>query len=703
MSPEAALRTDHVNLLIHRYLQEAGFENAAKALHVDWQRQPEHRDPENLPFAHTLQRNELISVIQAGLHYDELQARARKTDRKFQWTSTRERTDGYVENGAGSRPSSSGRRKGPTSTVRSSDDFPTPMPKRQRRSEGSDAHINGERSVADGDTADGDGEADAEGEEDVDAASPAVQSEPEAVPTERYDSVMTQTDFKTVPKTSTLSWTIDKPGAKLLEGSWNLGPESRHARTLLAVGDSLCRLYEIPDSMDDPLPVSTFNMEARIRKELHANSHLTQIKSLDEQILPDGSAVTAVAWRADGEAASFALDLSPDSAEESQMSSLSLVERSRDGSSAVFLAAPPMLEPAGIVLSLKYSPGGEYLLAAKTNTNRGLVQVWKTARAEGSEIQMVHEAVAWRIFANPIHDVLWSGDDTFAVSGDAGCSCLYQVDVSQQQVDEAQSTDSIEMRGLKSLNSSIAPADHSWDHIRIDQTHKLAALASIDARSIVLTSRIHSPELPPEADHKIALAENIAALDFKPGHIAADAESVEGDTQSPSLLAVALEEGPCCIYIISRQNDGTITYIEGPSLSLAEGQVTTLAWSTKGDYLAVGNADLVQIWHTNSLKRVDGATALEAYVTWRPASEASGHGPEQNDEERETYQPSLSWSSDDSLAYAADKQVSLVQSLFVMPWYANIASDCNPPLQNTATRNQWSKQSSTLEVQGSRI
>lgn len=255
MSPEAALRSDHVNLLIHRYLQESGFENAAKALHVDWQRHSDHRDPETLPFAHTLQRNELISVIQAGLHYDDLRARTGKHDRKFKWTTTRERPDGYIENGTGSRPASSGRRKAQTS-IRASDDFPTPMPKRQRRSDGSDAQVNGDRDAADVDNADAEGDVDAEGEEDADVASPAVFSEPEAVNVERYDSVMTQTESKAVPKTSTLSWTIDKPGARLLESSWSPGSEHIHARTLLAVGDSICRLYEIPDSADDTLQVS---------------------------------------------------------------------------------------------------------------------------------------------------------------------------------------------------------------------------------------------------------------------------------------------------------------------------------------------------------------------------------------------------------------------------------------------------------------
>lgn len=269
MSPEATLHSDHVNLLIHRYLQESGFESTAKAFHVDWQRRPEYRDPENFPFAHDLRRNELASVIQMGLHYDGLRARASKTDRKFQWISRREHTEGFAENGTGSRPSSSGRRKGHPPVPRAHDDFPAPLPKRQRRSEGSDAHINGERDVAEGDAVEAEGEADAEAEEDGDVASPAAYSEPEAAPAVRYDSVLTQTESKAVPKTSTLSWTIGKPGAKLFQGSWNLGPEPRHARTLLTIGDYFCRKYEIPDSVDDTLQVGDIARPLRFNAQNH--------------------------------------------------------------------------------------------------------------------------------------------------------------------------------------------------------------------------------------------------------------------------------------------------------------------------------------------------------------------------------------------------------------------------------------------------
>lgn len=262
MSPEATLRSDHVNLLIFRYLQESGFELAATAFHKDWHRAAEFRDPESLPFAHTLQRNELVSVVQAGLHYDNLRARASKSERKFRWTSadardSTERQDGMIENGAGSRPSSSSRRKARPSVVRATDDFPVPAPKRQRRSEDDEPHVNGDRDAMDVDTASADADADAEGEEDHDVPSPAMLSETEAAEAmERYDSVMTQTESKVVTKTSTMPWTIDRPGANALQGLWNPSTARKDVHTFLAVGENVCRFYDLPESDWDERQVS---------------------------------------------------------------------------------------------------------------------------------------------------------------------------------------------------------------------------------------------------------------------------------------------------------------------------------------------------------------------------------------------------------------------------------------------------------------
>lgn len=277
-----ALCSDHVNYLIFRYLQEAGHENAAIAFHRDWRRVPEYQDPENYPFAPVVQRHELVSIIQSGLRHDELEARVTEKRRRFQFmrTSPQEiftKQDGAViQNGTnGSRPGSSAKRKPRAPVMRAPDEFPTPAPKRQRKSTGSESvHLNGDR----GDAMDVDAEADgdaaspsADAEEDVDPASPAVGSEPDQVETpRRYDSVHdagVQTEPKAAIKTSTMYWKIDKPGGAAYHSMFSpqrgsndtnvkmeVGSERSH--TLLIVGESLCRFYKLPENADNATQVS---------------------------------------------------------------------------------------------------------------------------------------------------------------------------------------------------------------------------------------------------------------------------------------------------------------------------------------------------------------------------------------------------------------------------------------------------------------
>jgi transducin (beta)-like 1 len=55
--------------LVWRYLQEAGFGNAALQLARCWM-----RDPDTLPFAKNIEPHTLIRLVQDGMHYDQLVA-----------------------------------------------------------------------------------------------------------------------------------------------------------------------------------------------------------------------------------------------------------------------------------------------------------------------------------------------------------------------------------------------------------------------------------------------------------------------------------------------------------------------------------------------------------------------------------------------------------------------------------------------------
>ncbi|KAL4778799.1 WD40-repeat-containing domain protein [Aspergillus varians] len=63
-----ALTSHHVNYLIWRYLQESGHGEAAVTLQRAW-----NRDPQTLPFAPYIQTHALVSLVQKGLQYHELE------------------------------------------------------------------------------------------------------------------------------------------------------------------------------------------------------------------------------------------------------------------------------------------------------------------------------------------------------------------------------------------------------------------------------------------------------------------------------------------------------------------------------------------------------------------------------------------------------------------------------------------------------
>lgn len=65
------LSSNVVNYLVWRYLQEAGYGNAALHLSRCW-----IRDPQALPFARHVQPHTLINLLQDGLWFDKLQAEA---------------------------------------------------------------------------------------------------------------------------------------------------------------------------------------------------------------------------------------------------------------------------------------------------------------------------------------------------------------------------------------------------------------------------------------------------------------------------------------------------------------------------------------------------------------------------------------------------------------------------------------------------
>ena len=596
----ASLGSDHVNYLILRYLQETGHENTAVTFFTDWRRPPEFRDPENLPFAHQVRRRELVNVIQDGLSFDEINSRVRKQRREFRWAGA---GDEVVENGVdGSRSGathSNGKRKGRQTRTRraSSGGTSAPHPKRRRKSH-------------DGVTMNGDGgreidaaSADADAAENHEAASPAMQSaeanRTDIPPKERYVSINAnvQTDENMGPQTTTTQWRVDIPNAMILHSMFGPESTSRDPDILLVVGQETCRFYRISGAIQET----------------------NQVVSVDEPSLPRRSIVTASAWYPYGNVATLAFDGQRMLSEGRHVQWQSIISfDSQTGRTSQF-SSPPLLEPSGIVLALRYSFDGQYLLAIRTNGRRGLIQVHKTSRTDAD----THALVAWHIFSNPVMDAAWTGKKEFLVCGESGLVHAFTLEDEIPIERRNHTADSVRFQGLGTSTMSMPQRKANWDKVRVAASSGLVALASTRDRTI----QLRRSEVAGWEHHE--LSGQLTALAFHP---------------SEDVLACVFEEGFCTVFLGSSQKH---------TLQLVRAPVLALAWTPDGQHLAVASVSLVQIWDLDSIKGRDTASR-QRLVTWKPEPGRNG----ERHEGSSLAEPSLSWNAKgDRLAIAMDDLV----------------------------------------------
>lgn len=640
-----ALGSDHVNYLILRYLQEAGHERAASAFYNEWHRQPEYRNPENYSFAPVVRRSELIHVIQDGLHLDELVSKRKGIERQYQFTgaNARERDGAVLENGTiGSRPGSSAKRKGRVPAMRPPDEFPTPAPKRQRISEGSDGiHLNGDRDAMDVDAA----SVSADAEDDAEVASPAGPSEPEPdmveVP-ERYDSmdVAVQTESKPRTKTSTMYWKVDKPGASILHSEWNPNTDSDNATKLLAVGESLARIYNVPEATDA--------------------GNVTRTLGVHEPLLPQTFAVTAAAWHPSGRIATFAVDSLQHPADVPRQTIV--IYDLEDLGTSTSLSLPPSLEPTGIVLAVRYSWDGNHLLVARTNLQRGSLFVFDVSNTATENI----EPIASQSFEHQVLDVAWTWRDGFFVCGDGGLLKAYVVATSRAR-EEYHLTEEghPSKQGLIEVFKDVKDSERRWDKIRFDRRSTSLCLLNSEGKKIACG--YCSPQGPPTVHlyEYIDLPGPPTAIAFQP------ATSPPNPMGGPErlLLAATCDDGYCAIYSTNRMDNTGHEMVLVATAHLEESPALALAWSPDGAYLAVGGPDMVQIWKATALSGSEDADAAgktkfvvrhhDPFVTWRPDPAASGPRNGEHAEDHPLSEPSLNWSTDgESLAFVVDRQVS---------------------------------------------
>ena len=641
------LSSDHINYLILRYLQEYGHEASATAFYRDWRRSAEYHNPEDLPFAHSVRRNELVSVIQDGLYHDELISSVRKEGRRFNFTT----------NGApasGSRPGTAGKGKGRIEQVRrGTEDFPTPPPKRQRKSEEApqqERQVNGAAEAMDVDAG---SPSAGDAEEDAEAASPAVQTpEPEIIEVpERYDSmdVAVQTEGKTGPKTSTMYWRTPRPDASLMHGTFS---PAKSDRMLFTAGDGASQLYHMPSDFE---------------------SGADQIISVDVGGVATGSIVTACAWDPQGHTLAYAVDFKRDigvGGKQEKRQDISSLD-SRTGQAAQY-GSPTLLEPPGLVMALRYSWDGSQLLAVRTNGSRGSVEVWDVESGSRAKPANAISARAWWMFESRAIDAAWVSPTDFTVCGDDGLLQRFHVTGSESQGEGNMDVQAPGRRGLENVTSpSIPPeAQHlSFVKIRAEppSNHDAAKgginFVAMTSDGYTMVQAVASQTGSRFAQSSEASEPATALAVIRPCDRFKDFDEKSGET----ILATARDSG---IFTINKLRPDSPLELSATCTLADDSSALALAWSPDSSYLAVCGVDIIQIWETLPLaypSQRDHATRSlppQPIVTWRRDKALASKGVRNgehaaNGQNEQDLEPSLTWSGDgESLALAVRNEVS---------------------------------------------
>lgn len=608
---DGALASDHVNYLVLRYLQESGFETAAKSLYREWHRNDEFRDPEDFPFATTVKQHELVHIIQDGLFHDQLQASVANSPRRFKITAK------DIDSQAQRTKSISRRQSVYNSTDQ--DEFAVPPAKRVRQSNASDAMTNGDAMDVDERATDGDDRASIPSEQDRAQS----ESEPPEQPAIEVKAMGTQTEvMKKRIKTATMYWTIDKSmPVAILHTSWS--PRLATRSTILAAGESLCRLYNIGPS-----------------DTAHQN-----IENLDAYNMTPDHTVTALAWHPNGQYATCAIQ-GPPRVNGVDGYRVQLADISLSGDKRMYDDMFNM-----VTIALRYSKSGNMLFATSSDGQRSVVEVRDLRTATYRQWSTAFEFID----DNVVLDISPISDTSFAICG-KGLVSVWSVGFAKGH-DEVDVEGELDSRLLTQDYVHTVPVDVNYDKIRYDWRHELLVAIS-SASGHVCTLRkdgqtwTHGPSLTLPANP----GTRIAAICFEPSLSSSDA-------QPPSRLAISLvndQSGQVCLYNATTESIDLVTTLDidhqAPPLALA--------WAPSSDSnigiggparLAAASDEAIRVWDV-------AASPVKEVLSWKaaPANWYQGDDNHLPDDEDRT-EPSLSWDpKGERLAFAVGRKVSKI-------------------------------------------
>ncbi|KAJ4318076.1 hypothetical protein N0V94_004601 [Neodidymelliopsis sp. IMI 364377] len=539
-----ALSSNVVNYLVWRYLQEAGFGNAALQLSRCWL-----RDPETLPFAKNISPHTLVRLLQDGIEFDKLRAEATNTDTQYNFGSDHGRPYS-ARNGAlltldKGIPAHELAAEAGNGIVQEPPPKKGVKRKKQPKTNGVPAEPRPERSEpeANGDAMEIEP---SNGTAQATNSVNSVRAESEPAPSEAESPSVTDIPISTLrigadaliqtdDVTDLAAETTFIPPPKdfqknVVHTSW--GPED--APVLLAAGRSILQIHSVdkqsnPDgntpigTADLPLPVSNFD-------------------------------ITALCWQSSGEITVSAREECVNEIGEKMMMD-KLIKLVDGGHNSHVLSST-----AGLVTTLRWNAAKELLLSISTDGEKGSIKIWKN---ESDSIP------AWTDFtATQIYDAYWISDSSFVVCG----SELFKI---YEVADETLTTQ-------RTLDTQI-----TWETVKYDTSSGIIAALGMRGEqyylgilhpndSINLQVHEYPDRYPNDLDFRVQTASN----------------TLTNGTSLPSTLLAT-----CSLSGHARIWDANEPFTCVRKLSTTDdSQAYKIAFSPDGKLLAAAGPDAVTVW-----------------------------------------------------------------------------------------------------------
>ncbi|CAE7023976.1 WD40 repeat protein [Pyrenophora teres f. teres] len=528
---------DELSRVVWRYLQEAGFGNAALQLSRCW-----IRDPDTLPFASKIEPHTLIRLVQDGMCFDRLQAEACNTEPRYRFGSDHGRPysqrngnlltldKGIPAHELAAQANGAVQDPPPKKTLKR---------KKTKPPNGVEArpepHVNGDAMDIEhnGATTHLTNSVRAESEPMVsEAESLTVAEIPISTLSIGHDEGI-QTDVIAVADLTpeTVFVPRDPNPAKVVEHTlW--GPIE--SPVLLAAGRSLLQVHVVrkpssPDqtpsfhTLDMPLPVANFD-------------------------------VTALCWHSDDELTVSVREQCFNEVGEKMMMD-KLIKLTDGGQTSHIISST-----AGLINTLRWNSDRNLLLSISTDGEKGSIKVWNN---DSDSIP------AWTEFTDTaIFDAHWISESAFVVCGIK----LFRI----YQVNESLTTQRI-------LDTQI-----TWEAVKYDASSGIIAVLGIEDQKNYL-GLLH-PNEPTQLQTHEYPDQYPTDLAFRPKPTTS--HLTNGSSLPSVLLATSSMSGPARIW------DAKDAFKCIKDLPTTDGtQAFKIAFSPDGLLLAAAGPDAVTVWH----------------------------------------------------------------------------------------------------------